>query len=395
MEHIFSVRDINKYIKVALESNRDLQGIFIRGEVSNCKYHSSGHLYFTLKDGDSQIPAVMWRERVQSQMFKIADGSKIIAEGSVAVYERGGSYQFNLYSYTDDGVGNLYLAFEELKTRLMAEGLFETAAKKEIPSSAKKIALITSETGSVVHDFITVTKRRNAHAKVVIIPTPMQGMDAAPHIINSINAAHDIDDVDLIILARGGGSFEDLNVFNSEAVARAIFKSTLPIISAIGHETDVTIADFVADLRAATPSVAAELASPNMSNAKEYLKSVYGKIIRSIFYKFDEASLKLNNVNDKRVLKNPLSVLLHPKEQAVDATVDRIKYAASSLLLRQTKKYELTNTKISVLNPLAVMERGFTYITDNNGNIIKRAKSTDGVNNFIINFSDGKISVKK
>jgi len=395
MEHIFSVKDINRYIKVFLESNRDLQGILIRGEVSNCKYHSSGHLYFTLKDENSQMQAVMWRDRVKEQDFKIADGSKIIAEGNIALYEKGGYYQFNLYSYKDDGIGNLYVAFEELKRKLAQEGLFDEEYKLELPPSPRKIALITSITGAVVHDFLTVTKRRNKSAKVVVIPTPMQGTEALPHIISSIERAQKLEEVDLIVLARGGGSFEDLNLFNSEALARAIFAAKKPIISAIGHETDVTISDFVADKRAATPSVAAELASANMQNAGEYIKELYKRILKDVTHIFNERDWLLKNITEKRVIKEPISTIFTPKEQNIDNVVDSILYLYEKRIAQREKRLELAVSKIEALNPLKVMERGFTYITDDEGKMLKSAKTAQKKDDYTINFADGAIKAKK
>ena len=395
MEHIFSVKDINRYIKVFLESNRDLQGILIRGEVSNCKYHSSGHLYFTLKDENSQMQAVMWRDRVKEQDFKIADGSKIIAEGNIALYEKGGYYQFNLYSYKDDGIGNLYVAFEELKRKLAQEGLFDEEYKLELPPSPRKIALITSITGAVVHDFLTVTKRRNKSAKVVVIPTPMQGTEALPHIISSIERAQKLEEVDLIVLARGGGSFEDLNVFNSETLARAIFAAKKPIISAIGHETDVTISDFVADKRAATPSVAAELASANMQNAGEYIKELYKRILKDVTHIFNERDWLLKNITEKRVIKEPISTIFTPKEQNIDNVVDSILYLYEKRTAQREKRLELAVSKIEALNPLKVMERGFTYITDEEGKMLKSAKIAQKKDDYTINFADGTIKAKK
>ncbi|HOF89223.1 MAG TPA: exodeoxyribonuclease VII large subunit, partial [Armatimonadota bacterium] len=251
--HIFTVRELTRYVKTLLERERALQGAVVRGEISNCKLYSSGHLYFTLKDEMSELRCVMWRERVQALGFRPEEGMRVLAEGSVTVYERAGQYQLNVYTLTDDGVGNLYLAFEQLKKKLEAAGLFDESRKRPLPVVPKRIALCTSPTGAVMHDFITIAARRWPGSRIVLVPTPVQGVTAPPGIVHSLQLAARIPDADVIVLARGGGSFEELSCFNDERVARAIAASPLPVVSAVGHETDYTIADFVADHRAPTP----------------------------------------------------------------------------------------------------------------------------------------------
>ncbi|MGD8240389.1 MAG: exodeoxyribonuclease VII large subunit, partial [Armatimonadota bacterium] len=263
-----TVSEVTRHVKRLLDSSELLQGISVRGEVSNFKRHTSGHVYFSLKDEASQLSCIMFRGPAGHLSFEPEDGMQVIASGNVSVYERGGRYQLYTRFMQPDGLGDLYLAFERLKAKLEAEGLFDPARKRAIARFPRRVAIITSPTGAAVRDITTILARRYPAAAQLVVPAIVQGDDAAPSIVRALGIANDMDDVDTIILGRGGGSIEDLWAFNEEVVARAIYSSARPVISAVGHETDFTIADFVADVRAATPSAAAELAAPDQAELR-------------------------------------------------------------------------------------------------------------------------------
>ncbi|WP_069188398.1 exodeoxyribonuclease VII large subunit, partial [Paenibacillus sp. GM2] len=259
-QRILSIKELNRYIRMKLESDSLLQDVWIRGEISNFTHHSSGHMYFTLKDKDSRIKTIMFASHNQRLPFIPKEGARVIARGNVSVYERDGQYQFYATHMQPDGIGSLYLAFEQLKGKLEAEGLFAPERKRPIPRYPHVIGVITSPTGAAVRDIITTLARRYPQAAVVLYPVLVQGKAAAPSIVKAIRRLNQMGEADVLIVGRGGGSLEELWAFNEEQVARAIYQSEIPVISAVGHETDFTIADFVSDLRAATPTAAAELA---------------------------------------------------------------------------------------------------------------------------------------
>ncbi|EES72230.1 exodeoxyribonuclease VII, large subunit, partial [Paenibacillus sp. oral taxon 786 str. D14] len=270
-QRILTVKELNRYIRMKLESDQVLTDVWIRGEISNFTHHSSGHMYFTLKDADSRIKSIMFASYNQRLPFRPKEGTRVIARGNVSVYERDGQYQFYVTHMQPDGVGSLYLAFEQLKQKLEAEGLFAPGRKRPLPRFPKTIGVVTSPTGAAVRDILTTLGRRYPQAAVILYPVLVQGKGAAPSIVKAIRTLNAMGEADVLIVGRGGGSLEELWAFNEEQVARAIYESAIPVISAVGHETDFTIADFVADLRAATPTAAAELAVPHTAELRALL----------------------------------------------------------------------------------------------------------------------------
>ena len=361
--HIFSVHELTRYVKTTLERERALQGVLVRGEISNCKYHTSGHLYFTLKDDVSALPCVMWRERVRAQPFRCENGMQVTAEGSITVYERGGYYQLNAFALQADGVGNLYLAFEQLKRKLEAEGLFATERKRLLPLIPRRIALLSSPTGAVVHDFVNVSSRRWPGRHITIVPITVQGPQAAPSILRGLQQAARLPDVDVIVLARGGGSFEELACFNDESVARAIAAAPLPVVSAIGHETDFTIADFVADLRAPTPSAAAELVVPDVSTMNEQLRAMEDRVYARMRHRLATATRDVARASAHPALRNPL-VLLHDRRQAVDLAFERITERFKGRFTRAQQRLLAVQGRITALDPRGVLQRGYALVTN-------------------------------
>jgi exodeoxyribonuclease VII large subunit len=356
---ILTITDLTKYIKGRLEGDYRLTNIWIRGEISNFKLHSSGHIYLTLKDENSAIKGVMFRSKAYNLIFRPENGMKVIVRGSISVYERDGQYQLYLEEMQPDGIGALHLAFEQLKESLKEEGLFDEAIKKPIPFLPTTIGVVTSPTGAAIRDIITVIKRRFPNVKIVIYPVRVQGDEAPGEINKAIENLNKKALVDVIILGRGGGSIEELWAFNTEVVARAIYASKIPIISAVGHETDFTIADFVADVRAATPSAAAELVVPHKIEVEKYLHNLESRLTNGV-----QAILKEN----KSRLEIVLQLLLnrHPKEQIrqkiqeVDNLTSRLEQALNQRLTEKRQTFCLLAEKLQVLSPLAVLQRGYS-----------------------------------
>jgi len=392
--YIFSVREITRYIKTVLERERTLQGVLVRGEISNCKYHSSGHLYFTLKDDASELRCVMWRDRVYEQNFRCSDGMRVIAEGSVTVYERSGQYQLSVFTLQADGVGNLYLAFEQLKRKLEAEGLFAPGRKRPLPSLPRRIALLTSPTGAVAHDFITISTRRWPGRNIVLVPTAVQGATAPGSIVRSLRLAAHIPKVDVIVLARGGGSFEELACFNDEGVARAIAASPVPVVSAIGHETDFTIADFIADLRAPTPSAAAELVVPDTQGVVDYLQRTEQRIFDRMRYRLARETRDLNRLTAHPALRNPLT-LIRDRQQDLDLLTERIYSRLQTRIKSSAQRLDTLEARITALDPRGVLLRGYTLVLDpTDGTLIPSAALAAQEDRLQIQFFDGSIFAK-
>lgn len=391
--YVFSVREITRYIKTVLERERTLQGVLVRGEISNCKYHTSGHLYFTLKDESAEMRCVMWRDRVYEQSFRCEEGMRVIAEGSITLFERAGQYQLNIFSLQADGVGNLFLAFEQLKRKLEAEGLFEAARKRQLPAIPHRIALLTSPTGAVAHDFINVSTRRWRGRKLVLVPTAVQGAQAPASIIRSLKLAAKLTAVDVIVLARGGGSFEELSCFNDEGVARAIAASPIPVVSAIGHETDYTIADFVADLRAPTPSAAAEIIVPDRQGVSDYLRGVQRRIIDRTRAQITIAKRDLERAAVTPALKNP-RVLLQERMQDVDFLIQRIHSRMQARLIMEQHRLQAVEGRIAALDPRGVLLRGYAIVTrPEDGALIPSAATAKNEKALDVQFFDGTLRV--
>ena len=369
---VITVSQLNNYIKRCFDSNANFQKLYIKGEISNFKRHSSGHIYLTLKDEGSVLKAVMFRAAAASLRFDASNGMKVIACGRVAVFERDGQYQLYIESMMPDGIGELYLAYEQLKEKLSKEGLFDESHKKPIPKYPSKIGVITSPTGAAVRDILNVLKRRYALADIYIYPALVQGVGAAKTIAHGIECFNREKLADVLIVGRGGGSIEDLWAFNEEEVAYAIYNSEIPVISAVGHETDFTIADFVADLRAPTPSAGAELAAPSQLDVRQSLVMQKSKLAVCLTNLYKIKAQQLERIQKSRVFTD-YKVIFDDKRLYLDTL-------SKSLLELYTKKVEKSKTellkylsKLEALNPAAVLKRGFASVSGAEKNIIKSA----------------------
>ena len=387
-----TVSELNYYIKNVFDSSRFLSSVTIKGEISNFTYHRSGHLYFSLKDSDAQIKAVMFRSSASRLKFMPESGMKVIAHGAVSVYQRDGVYQLYISSMQPDGIGALYLAYEQLKEKLTLEGLFSDEYKKPLPEMPERIGVITSPTGAAVRDIINVIGRRFPLAKIYIFPSLVQGEGAEENLIRGIDYLDKSGIVDVIIIGRGGGSIEDLWAFNGERLARRIFEAKTPVISAVGHETDFTICDFVADMRAPTPSAAAELAVPDMRELYMRLDSYIGRSISSLERKIELADQRLAGAYDKIVLGglNTFFVSLSERLTRLNKSiVDAIKHKTE----KESLKLLAVAEKLSAFNPLSILQRGYSITTKENGKLV----TLDNVNpgeQVIIKISKGKIKAE-
>jgi len=392
--YVFSVKELTRYIKTLLERDNTLQRVMVRGEISNCKYHSSGHFYFTLKDDASELRCVMWRDRVQELGFRCTDGMKVIAEGSIAVYERSGQYQLYAHTLQAEGVGNLFMAFEQLKRKLEAEGLFAPERKRPLPFVPRGIALLTSPTGAVMHDFVTVSGRRWPGRHVVLVPTPVQGSGAPAGIVRSLQLARRIPGVDVIVLARGGGSFEELNAFNNETVAHAIAASPIPVVSAVGHETDFTIADFAADLRAPTPSAAAEMVVPDLHGVSDYLMQLQGRIFTCARGLIAHGRRDLQRALAHPALRNP-EVLIRQRRQDLDYLGERIDERVRKRLESVTRRLQLVEGRLEALDPRNILSRGYALVTrPSDGALLPTAARAAREEALDIRFNDGTLRAR-
>ena len=386
-----TVTQINKYIKYKLDTDENLSLVFIRGEISNFKNHSSGHLYFTIKDENSRILAVMFKNNALRLNFKPQDGSKVLITGKISVYEASGSYQVYVDEMMEDGIGNLYLEYEKLKKALSEKGYFDESHKKPIPKYPNKIGIITAATGAAIRDIITTIKRRYKNVELILFPSLVQGEGAKEDIVKNINLANSYD-LDLIILGRGGGSIEDLWAFNEEIVADAIYNSNIPIISAVGHEIDFTISDFVADLRAATPTAAAELAVPNtidlINNIKQY-KLRSSKAIKTVL---DINKKSITNILNSYVIKNPMN-LYQGKTQKLDNLVEKLNYYFVNSIKDRNNKYVHLIHRLESLNPVNTLKRGYT-ITKINDKVVTDLKNIKSDDIITTKFNKGTIISK-
>lgn len=364
--NVIKVSQVNTYIKALLDESTPLKNIYISGEISNfTHYFRSGHFYFTLKDENSQLKAVMFSTNASKLKFIPENGMKVICRGKVAVYEKAGEYQLYVSDIQPDGLGALNLSFEQLKEKLFSEGVCDESKKKAIPKFPKKIGVATSNTGAAIEDIKNITKRRCPLFELVIVPTIVQGEKAVDDIISSIELLDSLNDIDVIILGRGGGSIEDLWAFNSEKVARAIISCKTPIISAVGHESDFTIADFVADLRASTPSAAAELVCPDINVLKNDLNFLTNRLYDSINSSLDEKFMNLYNIADNPVLSDYESVLNVFKNKLDNLSYELKNKYNNNIEKKELKFYALTG-KLDALSPLSVISRGYSLIYKNN-----------------------------
>lgn len=429
----YSITALNRAIKNMFDNKPELNRVYIKGEISNYKHHTRGHLYFTLKDENSRIAAVMFASAASKLMFEPEDGMKVLVCGRVTVYEATGGYQIYVEQMDLDGIGNLYLEYEKLKSKLQAEGLFAVEHKRPIPKYPRKIGIITASTGAAIRDILSTIKRRYPICQTILFPALVQGVGAKESIVEQIIRAQDFD-LDVLICGRGGGSIEDLWAFNEECVARAIYDSKIPIISAVGHEIDFTIADFVADLRAPTPTGAAEMAVPNLVDVNnlinqykirvnesinnllnlnmkklEHLKESY--VLRNplalyevkeqkldsyidvlnkyITNKLNESRIKLNHVKDSFVLKNPLSLYMI-KQEKLNNYVEQLQKIVINYLDNGKYRYSLLVNKLELLNPLNILNNGYSLVTMN-GKIVKSSKDLKEKDTIEIRLYEGKV----
>lgn len=384
----FTVSDLNNFIKNIFETNRTLSSVTVRGEISNFTNHRSGHLYFSLKDEDGQIRAVMFRSKAQTLKFMPESGMKVVVHGSVTVYPRDGSYQLYVSSMQPDGIGALYLAYEQLKERLALEGLFDAEHKLPLPAYPRRIGVITSPTGAAIRDIINVSGRRYPNADLYIYPALVQGAGAEESLISALDYLNKSRLCDVIIIGRGGGSIEDLWAFNSEALARRIYSATTPVISAVGHETDFTICDFVADMRAPTPSAAAEIAVPDKRDLLMRIDSYNERLVRGLERKVERASEKLRHLEqrvDKRVLLERINAL----RECVRVYGDKSSVLVSNKIAILRENLGKNAGKANALSPLATLDRGYSIAQNQSGKIIKSVSELKPGDSFKLTLSDG------
>ena len=378
-DKIYSVSEVNEWVKTLLDSDDRLASIYVRGELSNYKVYPSGHHYFTMKDEDGALRCVMFRSSASRLKFRPESGMKVIAFGRVTVFPRDGAYQLYVNALTPDGIGDLYAAFEQLKEKLHKEGLFDREAKKPLPRFPERIAVVTSSAGAAVRDIIRVLGKRYPLAKVLILPVRVQGAEAPPEIAAAIDYANRYDVADVIITGRGGGSIEDLWAFNDERVARAIYRSEIPVISAVGHEPDVTISDFVADMRAATPSNAAEIAVPDVSELRESLDAFGIRGGQAIRRELTVLRRKLDELSAKRVLQDPKNYI-EDKRMLLDYAQSRLTAAAEREIESSRRRYVALASSLDAMSPLKVLGRGYAIArSEETGAVIRSASDvSDG-----------------
>ena len=370
IDSIYTVSDVNRIIKQMIETRAEFFNIQLRGEVSNFRKYASGHCYFTLKDKNSVIKAVMFRGRASELKFLPKDGDQVLAIGRIGVYERDGIYQLYVDIMIASGAGDLMVAYEKLKQKLEQEGLFSSARKREIPAQPQKIGIITSQSGAAIHDIITVSKRRSPGVKLVFFPVKVQGEDAGLEIVKAINFMNKNKLTDVLIVGRGGGSIEDLWAFNEERVVRAIASSEIPVVTAIGHETDFTLADFAADRRAATPSQAAEIVVPNVWELIRHLEQLNQRNIRAVTALVERNESKILEISNSLVLKEP-DRWLADKKIAVDNCLNRVFLSMNRIQQEFEHKYALLVTRLDASSPLNIMSRGYSIARKADGTIIK------------------------
>ncbi len=390
---VFAVSEVNELIKAILDDVPQLGNICIRGELSNYKMYPSGHHYFTLKDEQSAIRCVMFRGQAMRLRFRPENGMKVLAQGRITVFPRDGAYQLYCDALSPDGVGDLHVAFEQLKEKLWREGLFDESHKKPLPAYPQSIAIITSSAGAAVHDMIRILRRRYPLVKVKLLPVRVQGPEAPPEIVGAIRYANRYKVADLIITGRGGGSIEDLWAFNDERVARAIFDSEIPVISAVGHEPDVTIADFVADVRAATPSHAAEIAVPDQGELLEKLQSARLHMARSQSKRLELLRRRLETLAGKRVLTDPMAVI-QDKRMLLAHLQKNLGYAASARLSRPRQRLEALAASLDAMSPLKVLGRGFAMATDQKGQVLRRAADVSPGDRVSVTLAEGRLDCR-
>lgn len=387
MSEVLTVSDVNKYIKELFSYDNLLNNVVVKGEISNLKVHTRGHLYFSLKDENSKINCVMFNYSGRLA-FEVQDGQSVQVKGRVNVYEASGSYQIYVEEMSSDGVGNLYQLFEDLKKRLNSEGLFSSEHKKKLPRMPKKIGIITAPTGAAVRDIISTINKRYPLCEIIIFPTLVQGDGAKENIVKMISEANNYG-VDLIILGRGGGSIEDLWAFNEEVVARSIYESVVPIVSAVGHEIDYTISDFVADFRAPTPTGAALLVVPDQLEILRYLHEYKSRISSVLSNKVKRYSEKLSSLENSYILKNVGNIYIS-KEQKLDGLCERLNNAFKNIISKNSNRFENVKIKLDLLNPVNVLNKGYSIVKVGD-KLIKSINDVKISDEIVVTFKDGNI----
>ena len=403
-----TVSQLSRYLKFKFDNDNNLVNIFLKGEISNFKLHTRGHLYFTIKDENSRINAIMFASQANKLNFMPSDGMKIMVTGRVSVYEATGGYQIYVEDMIQDGVGNLYIEYEKLKKKLASEGLFDASKKKKIPKFPETIGIITAPTGAAIKDILSTIKRRWPITKTILFPSLVQGASAAPEIVAQIKKAEEYQ-LDVLIVGRGGGSIEDLWCFNDEEVARAIYECPIPIISAVGHEIDFTIADYVADLRAPTPTGAAAMAVPNQTDFYNYMRQINLRLHKAMKNYLEVSQEKLDNLRNSYILKNPISMYqikeqkfdtlyeklclvmknrIQNEENGLNSKVEKLPLFITHLLERNQNKYVSLLNKLEILNPLLTIKRGYS-ITKINDKVITSTLHVNKNDSLEVELQDG------
>ncbi len=387
-----TVQELNQYIKQKLDGDDFLNSVYVKGEISNFKLHYTGHMYFTLKDENSLIKCIMFKSYTPHLNFMPKDGRKVIVLGKVGVFERDGVYQIYCQAMKEDGIGSLYEEYQKLKEKLEKEGLFDAKYKKPIPIFPKTIGVLTSSTGAVIRDIINVGQRRNPNVHIRLLPVPVQGEGAAEKIAFAIEKMNKEKLADVIIIGRGGGSLEDLWPFNEEIVARAIYNSNLPIVSAVGHETDFTIADFVADLRAPTPSAAAELTVPNIEDIKYTIYTYQNRYKVSLKRKLEIMKIRYEKCMTRRAFKDPLQKI-NEKAILIDMNVKSLKNSIITKINNSKSEYVELLSKLDALSPIKTLARGYN-IAEKDGKVISKVKNLKPEDQINLKFIDGRAKAK-
>ena len=388
---VFSISQINEYVKMTLERNDVLSSVWMRGEISNFKnQYSTGHLYLSLKDGDSMIKAVMFRGYAQKLGFVPRDGDKVIVHGKISVYSARGEYQVYIDEMQPDGIGLLAQAYERLKQKLLSEGLFDSSHKKPIPQNPTRVGVITSASGAAIHDILNVSGRRAAGVEIVIFPALVQGEQAPRSLFGGIRYFNNVSPVDVIIIGRGGGSIEDLWGFNDEGLAREIFASRIPVVSAVGHETDFTICDFVSDMRAPTPSAAAELVFPNMAERARKISAMGDTLEAKMHKKLRDNKYAVLRLSRNLEMRSPAR-MLSDKNMRVSLLAGRLEGAMDKRLEASKKRLTVASAKLGAQNPLSVLSRGYALVENENNTVISSSKELKAGDNIRLVFADGDV----
>ena len=390
LQRILAVSEVNQFIKQIIEDEPLLSSILVRGEISNYKVYPSGHHYFTLKDGQSALRCVIFAGATRYLRFRTENGMKVVAAGKISVYPRDGAYQLYCTRLVSDGVGDLHIAFEQLKQKLYAQGLFAPEHKKPLPLYPRCIAIITSPAGAAVHDMIRILRRRYPLSKVVLLPVRVQGAEAPPEIAAAIRYANRHKLADVLIVGRGGGSIEDLWAFNEEVVAQAIYDSDIPVISAVGHEPDVTISDLVADRRASTPSNAAEIVVPDQAELRRKLETLAARMIKTQQHKIEVYSHRLRELQRKRVLSDPMA-FLQDRSMQLDLTQEKLVSAMQRHLEQSTRRFTHAAAALDAMSPLRVLHRGYCVAQKEDRTILRSSQQAEVGERVTLHLAEGSL----